>query len=244
MINAKKMAKWWRTELGQYVFAKEKSVLEAMSDHIHGYFQTQIYGIESLLPESNTPCCQFLIGEQGEISCWAEFLPIKSNSLDVVVLPHVLEFAVDPHQVLREVERVLGDGGTLVLCCFKPFSFFGLRRLLSRKKQMPWQGRYFARSRIKDWLTLLNFEIVEVNNDVFVPPFSSTKTLDRFAFLNTLGKRFWPRFASVSIIVAKKRVLPLTPTISDWRKKMLFPNPGLIKPVTGYNSHLLDREKR
>jgi SAM-dependent methyltransferase len=243
MINAKKMAEWWRTELGQYVFSEEKAVIESFSEQINGYFQTQVFGVDSLLPAPKIPCCQFLIGEHADIRSMAEFLPLKRNSLDVMILPHVLEFSADPHQVLREAERVLADGGTLVLCTFKPFSLFGLRHLFSIKRQMPWQGRYFSHSRIKDWLALLNFEIIKTNNVVYVPPFSSANNLTRWAFMNKWGKRFWPRFSSVSIIVAKKRVLPLTPASSVWLRNKIFPNPGLIKPVTGYNSQSLDREQ-
>lgn len=235
MINANKMTQWWQTELGQYVFAKEKAAIGAVADNINGYFQMQVYSHELLLPTPKMPCCQFLLGDNADITSCAEYLPLKSNSVDVVLLPHVLEFSSDPHQVLRETERVLGDGGTLILCCFKPMSLWGLRHLFSMKKKVPWQGRYFPRSRIKDWLALLNFEVMEVNNEIFVPPFASAKSLERWDFLNQWGKRYWPRFAAVSIIIAKKRVLPLTPTGLAWRKRKLFPSAGLIKPVTGYN---------
>ena len=37
-------------------------------------------------------------------------LPIVSDAIDAVILPHTLDFSPDPHQVLREVERELaGD---------------------------------------------------------------------------------------------------------------------------------------
>jgi ubiquinone/menaquinone biosynthesis C-methylase UbiE len=38
-------------------------------------------------------------------------LPLAANSIDLVVMPHTLEFAPDPHQMLREVERVLVPEG-------------------------------------------------------------------------------------------------------------------------------------
>jgi Methyltransferase domain len=36
-----------------------------------------------------------------------EELPFATQSIDLVVMPHILEFAQEPHQVLREVDRVL-----------------------------------------------------------------------------------------------------------------------------------------
>ncbi len=242
MISAKKMANWWRTDLGQYVFEQEKASIKRLHMHINGYFQTQVYGDDSLLPHYDRPCCQFLIAENADVASCAEFLPLKSNSVDTLILPHVLEFSSEPHQVLREAERVLCNDGTLVLCNFKPFSLWGLRRLFSLRKQMPWQGHYFPRSRIKDWLALLNFEIIALENEVFIPPLSSESSLQRAVFLEKWGKRFWPRFAAVSIIVAKKRVIPLTPVSLVKRTKALFPSGGLIKPVTGYNTSALNKE--
>ncbi|MCQ4062135.1 class I SAM-dependent methyltransferase, partial [Klebsiella pneumoniae] len=61
--------------------------------------------------------------------CFAEFeeLPFESQSLDMIVLPHVLEFSEDPHQLLREVERVLMPEGRVVITGFNPMSLWGLR---------------------------------------------------------------------------------------------------------------------
>jgi ubiquinone/menaquinone biosynthesis C-methylase UbiE len=59
-------------------------------------------------------------------------LPFDSASLDLVVLPHTLELASDPHQTLREVERVLVPEGRVVIVGFNPASLWGLRQGLGR----------------------------------------------------------------------------------------------------------------
>jgi SAM-dependent methyltransferase len=237
MINAKKMAVWWQSALGQYVLEREKRVIKKLKPYLNGYFQAQVYGTELILPLMDKPCCQFHIAEGADITAFAEYLPLQSNSIDVLVLPHVLEYSVDPHQVLREAERVVCDGGTLVLCCFRPLSFWGIWRLLTVKKQMPWHGRFFSRSRLKDWLGLLRFEIEQVEHVVFIPPFSSANNIERWSFFEALGKRCWPKCAAVSVIVAKKRVLPMTMISHKKRKLSLFPAAGLVKPMTGYNKN-------
>ena len=58
----------------------------------------------------------------------AAALPFPAASLDLVVLPHTLELSADPHQVLREVERVLVPEGRVVLSGFNPASLWGLRQ--------------------------------------------------------------------------------------------------------------------
>jgi ubiquinone/menaquinone biosynthesis C-methylase UbiE len=59
-------------------------------------------------------------------------LPFATQSLDLVVLPHVLEFAAEPHQVLREVERVLIPEGQVIICGFNPSSLWGMRQVAGR----------------------------------------------------------------------------------------------------------------
>ena len=55
-----------------------------------------------------------------------EQLPFDSRSVDIMLLPHTLEFSDDPHQVLREVSRVLTPEGHAVILGFNPFSLWGL----------------------------------------------------------------------------------------------------------------------
>jgi len=60
------------------------------------------------------PCDLPLQGGASVVVGQFEELPFASQSIDLVVLPHVLEFACDPHQVLREVDRVLRPEGRVM----------------------------------------------------------------------------------------------------------------------------------
>ncbi|WP_223717365.1 class I SAM-dependent methyltransferase, partial [Escherichia fergusonii] len=60
------------------------------------------------------------------LRCDFHALPFPANSLDLVVLPHALELASDPHETLREVERVLVPEGRVVILGFNPASLWGL----------------------------------------------------------------------------------------------------------------------
>src|SRR5262249_10983464 len=86
-------------------------------------------------------------------------LPFASQSLDLVVLPPGLEFAPEPHTILREVERVLIPEGQIIICGFNPRSLWGMRQAMSRmsgKYFLPRTGELISMPRIKDWLKLLN----------------------------------------------------------------------------------------
>ena len=127
-----------------------------------------------------------------------EFLPIETNSIDLVLLPHVLEFSSNPHQILREVQRVLMPEGHVIVCGFNPRSLWGVRGLVGgrpsfhRGEQFSLAGQFHRAARLKDWLTLLDFEITEDRLCCYSPPFSQEKWLKRFHFMEAAGDRWWP----------------------------------------------------
>jgi len=229
---------WWQSPLGELLLAHEQTMLGSLSSSLAGFFNLQIGSTSSLIPKSNRPSVQTLLGPNSDLDAVPEALPFKSHSIDNLFLVHVLEYAEDPHQVLRETERVLAADGKVILCCFNPVSLWGLRRLFSWQDAPPWQGHFFTRNRIKDWLALLNFEVIEQHKILFRPPFKHSAWLANSRFLERWGKRLWPWFGAVSVMVATKRTIPLTPLKENWRERPLFPSPGLVnKPITRDNKH-------
>lgn len=224
---------WWRSPLGQNLFAVEREILAQLDEPLLGYFYLQLGGHESCLPNHNRTCSHYLVATGGDVLAEPESLPFKSHSIDTLLLLHVLERSSDPHQLLREVERVLAADGKLILCCFNPFSLWGVRRLFSWQDTPPWDGHFFTQTRIRDWLALLNFEVVEHHKILYRPPFSRLSWLQGSVFMERWGRRLWPWLGAVSVMVAAKRTIPMTPSRADWRKRRLFPAPGLVnKPLT------------
>lgn len=163
----------------------------------------------NVLATHSTPSQAGLVAEFDQLS-------MLTNSVDLVLMNHELEFASDPHQVLREVHRVLMPNGNLVLSVFNPFSFFILNKLWPFKSSSPlWHARLFSVGRIKDWLTLLGFEIVEQEYCAY-SAFLSAKPNN--LWLQRMMQKYLSKLGSVCIITARKREWPLTPI----RKKVRF----------------------
>jgi SAM-dependent methyltransferase len=138
-----------------------------------------------------------------------EELPFASQSIDLVVLPHVLEFAESPHQVLREVERILIPEGQLIISGFNPASLWGIRQAFGRVTGahfLPEYAEFISLSRIKDWLKLLGLETNRGHFGCYRPPCKTRKWQQRFAFLEKTGERWWPYFGAIYMIQAIKRV--------------------------------------
>ena len=172
------LSEWLKTPLGRYLMDWERAGLERMVADIFGYRAVQI-GLPGVdLLAANRMPFRFRCARVGAAAVLAhEFeLPFATASMDLVLMPHVLEFSADPHRVLREVERVLVAEGSVVLSGLNPLSLWGLRRMAARTGGvLPWRGHYRSVMRIKDWLTLLGFEVLECESGCHVPAVRSEK---------------------------------------------------------------------
>ncbi len=90
-------------------------------------------------------------------------LPVFSSSVDMVIMPHSLEFEVNQHQALREIERILKPEGKLIIVNFNPWSYWvRYHYLLAYGREDPLMRHFIRRSKMLDWLQLLNFEVGSV----------------------------------------------------------------------------------
>jgi SAM-dependent methyltransferase len=156
-----------------------------------------------------------LQGERVALVADVQALPFEERSLDLVVLPHTLEFAADPHHTLAEVERVLVPEGKLVILGFNPASAWGLaqrwgrmRKAVSREHTLflPEEGDFIAWRRMRDWLRLLSFEVESGRFGLYRPALKSQKWLDRWQWMDRTGNHWWPILGAVYLVVATKRV--------------------------------------
>ncbi len=149
-------------------------------------------------------------------------LPFLEKSFDAVVMSHQLEYAEDPHRLLREVDRVMIDDGYLIITGFNPMSFTGLASLMPwRKNNFPWSGRMFTPNRIKDWLGVLNYQVVYADTYALFP-MKRYRTM--WTWLESSIGDWASPMGSLYFIVARKRTYPLKPIKPHWRlKKKLTP---------------------
>lgn len=216
---------WLASPQGHYVLDWECAQVDATVADIFGYNALQL-GLPDLdlLAQNRIPFRQ-KAGEHGshhrvDTSCDLRLLPFSANSIDLVVLPHVLEFYDDPHQILREVDRILIPEGQVIITGFNPISLWGLRRRLPTcPKHFPWQGQYLSVTRIKDWLQLLGFEVERPAFGCYSPPCTTRQWLNRWRFIEKGGERFWGFAGGVYVIRAVKRVHSMRLILPSWRDR-------------------------
>ena len=223
--NEHDVQNWIETPIGSYLLAQEQIVFDSIVSDIFGFNALQLGLLQAdLLRTSRIPFALKVSESKGDFFCESQQLPIASNTMDLVLLPHTLDFSVNPQQTLREVERVLMPEGHVVISGFNPISTWGMRRFVSKRcpsSTALWHAHFLSSLRIKDWLNLLGLEVVNVQMTCYKLPFQSATWMQRFDGLDRLGRLCWPMFGGVYCIVAKKRVLGMRIIKPNWNRTKL-----------------------
>ena len=215
---------WLETPLGAALLRQEARIVEESLDGVFGEqcLQLGMWGERrTFLRFSRTQRCA-LVGESpvAQPCVVGEFhrLPVASDSVDAVLLPHTLDYTERPHAVLREVDRVLRRDGRIVILGFKPGGLWGLRRLVPGAGMPPGADRLISERRLKDWLKLLDMRIDATQRYFFRWPLPGKPS----AFAQKWerrGRSWWPELAACYMLSAQKRISTLTPVRPVWSRK-------------------------
>jgi len=229
---------WLNSALGRYLQQEEQVLYDQAVVDLFGFNALQIGCLQMDLLRSSRIANRYKsteymnAAEFPHLYCCDDFLPIADASLDLLILPHRLEFSERPHQTLREAERVMMPEGHLLISGFNPLSLWGmalfLRNLLHNNdaaaKTFPWNASFIGLGRLKDWLALLGFEVISVQMCCHTPPCEQESWHRRFSFMDKLGAKWLSAIGGVYFIVAKKRVVGMTPLKPSWKTAPVKPN--------------------
>lgn len=217
-------AAWLATPLGRYVALSEMAWYERAAVDLFGYkaIQLELPQIDCL--RSNRMPWRLQAGEAAgtQLKCTAHELPFSEQSLDLIALPHVLDFSPDPYAVLRECQRVLRAEGRLLVTGFNPWSLWGLRRL-KPNQDMPWKGNFVALPKLKDWLTELDLQMVSDAHLCYRPPIQRVGWLEKSRFFDQAGDRLWPAGGGVYCVEVVKRVCGMHVIEPQWKTVAVNP---------------------
>lgn len=221
------LEEWLDTPQGRYVAAWEQAQFSGMVANAFGYHAIQI-GLPhwDLLQANRIPfkVCAAIEDTQEAphslVVAEPENLPFDTQSIDLLVLPHGLECAPNPHQVLREIERVLVPEGRVVISGFNPWSLWGLReRLPALDPVVPVPAPLqVSLPRLKDWFKLLSFELDRGRFGCYAVPSFTETWLSRWSFMEKAGDRWWPVCGAVYVVSAVKRVPGPTLVGPTWKR--------------------------
>lgn len=242
---------WLQQPKGRQLLDLECRKLDSITPILFGY-------IAVIIGEPNFAACfnksvikkRFLINEdltlngtkENPIICSSsDKLPLESGTVDVVYLAHSLEFAHNPHETLREAYRILRPDGHLILTMFNPMSSWGAWRKIAKfGNDAPWLANFMPASKLRDWLALLGFDIMRLNNFGFSLPFGSVPSPAnevssngvRLSIIERLGQKIELPFGAAYLIEANKRIIPITPIGQAWKAKPDIIVDDIVEPTT------------
>jgi SAM-dependent methyltransferase len=233
---------WWQGSLGRALLGAESELLSEALEDVFGweFLQVGAWGRgRDLLCGSRTRrqtvLAPAIFGEGADVLGRPAQLPINSDSMDAVLLPHTLEFASDPYAIVREVDRVLVGEGQLLVMGFRPWSLWGMRARASRTGFPPGMRRVLSEKRVRDWLVLLGYEVVASRRYLFCSPWNSGRAAAPNPGLagsgRILRRGIYPLPAGAYLLKARKRVYTMTPIRPRFRERPAVIG-GLVKPTT------------
>lgn len=145
-------------------------------------------------------------------------LPIAPGSVDLVIVPHTMDFLDNPRQLLMEACKVVKPEGLIIIMGFNPISPWGFKKWWSKSKHMPWLGAFINAKKVKNWIKLADFELVKQDMLLFRPPLTHQGLFKKMKFLEWLGKKVYAPFGGVYVLTAQAKTIPLTPIKLHWKQ--------------------------
>jgi len=215
------LAQWYSSGLGQSILGDLEQRLNHCLSDIFGYQGLQIGNLapeRDVLERSGLHRRVILDapGRPADIHGDVLNLPIASDTMKLVLFFHTLDFCGKPHQALREADRVLTDDGHLIVIGFNPYSSFGLRHLATGWRQRePWCGHFYSQSRVSDWLSVLDYQVLHQESLFMRPPINSVRLLWRLRQLEKLQRKLGS-LGGLYIVQARKQTIPMTIRRQVW----------------------------
>ncbi len=209
------MLRWFDAPTGRRVLEAQRSLCRGLS--VPPGFRLAHLGVSPRhgVADCFAQPCRFTFVRETDAGVDAvsgfDALPLPSDTFDVVVLHHALDFCQQPQRVLAEAARIIRPGGRIVLIGFNPYSLLGLGKWLLAPWHAAgvWRHNSLRSSRIRDWLVLLGFGLDS-------EPEVSGSCAASWCRLTKLPKRIIQRLSfsgpdTFYVLTAYKRAIPLQP---------------------------------
>ncbi len=216
--------------LGRKVIEAEREIIQGLIKQHYGK-QAVLIGVplqSELIAETEIPyrtlMTSLVVTTQNQhpvIEADLSDLPIQSGCVDLVVIPHTLEFVDSPRQLIAEACRIIKPEGLIVVCTFNPYSAWGLKRAITKdNKSLPHGSHLISPRLIKNWLQLADFVIESHQSALFRPPVLHETFYDRMRFIERLGSWCFPKAGGINIVAARAKVIPMTPIKMKWKQQL------------------------
>ena len=223
---------WAASTQGSAFLAQEQVQLAQIMPKAFGHYSVYLGLNACLSAQLESPIkCAIALTSSPYQGCHALMdphqLPLANDAIDLVIMQHVLDISDNPHGVLREASRIVQAGGRLVVTGFNPYGVWGLWRWLRLRGGVPWRANFLAQSRVKDWLTLLNFGDFDIK-----PVYDCSPSKSIFpAWI----RRICRPVSTGYVLCAVKQETRVHLLKTHWRNRLVKPSFGLAGATRQHN---------
>ncbi|MDF1760389.1 MAG: class I SAM-dependent methyltransferase [Coxiellaceae bacterium] len=218
------MQRWYQAPPGDLVTALEREQLATILPNFFGQYALQMGGPPNLaLLESSPIKQQFHV--LPKVKCTDQLhsievdfteMPFAPNSVDLVVIDHLLEFIESPRQLLSQVYQCLAPHGHLVVLGFAPWSLWGIHRWMHRRKGIPWSGHFWRSDKVEYWLREIGYGAMEKEYFCYQGPLNCTRSARVRTAVEMVGQFCWAGCGGIYSVVAQKQINTMTPIKASW----------------------------
>ena len=189
---------WAEQDFGRYLLRQEQLLLQRKFAQLPGYrlmhlglspTKQTLTGFDQLHSFHLAPGLAAASGAAA-ISNYAD-LPLPSEVVDVAILQHAVEYSASPKAVLAEMSRVVAPGGHMLLFLYNPYGPMGLLKfpmqLTTERPQYCFHN--LRKGRVVDWLSLLNFQVLEIDHGAYNLPLQRPQWLQQDSRWDQLGQK-------------------------------------------------------
>lgn len=162
---------WYAKHHGGELRTRIQQRIQPLLDRAFGYHILQMGPLPDSSLLETSPINHRIHATAGPASgvslfCHGDELPLESDSVDMLVALHALEFDPHPHGSLREMQRVLRPQGHLLIVGFNPYSLLGFSQYLRgfRRSSLWHRHRPVSLHRLTDWLHLVDCELESIQH--------------------------------------------------------------------------------
>lgn len=222
-----KMEHWFQSPPGLQLLDLEAQHLAGVIGSCRGKHLVQIGGpkaptlrtLSTIKHQSYLTSHENLLEHSNLIVSRYDELALLPESVDLILLPHVLEFTRNPMPCLKQIYQALRPEATLIIFSFNPRGVGALWRLQSLNHHLPWRARWWPPYRLKEWLQLIGFTEIR-QHSLCHQPWVSAKGIKSIRFLDEIGAWLCPNSGAVSVLLAKKHVLSPLLRPAQWRAQV------------------------
>ena len=223
------LADWFATPLGHYLLTRELAWFDRTVADIFGYHAIQIGLPEYAFLAQSRIATRWTVDYDAPAQLRADphWLPFAENALDLIVLPHALEFTPSRTSCCARSIARCGPRGRCVIAGFNPFSLFGAKRYFGRE-QVPAVERQLHRALPAQGLAgAAGLRGHRRRPRLLRAAIRNPAWRARCAFFESAGDRWWPIAGGVYYLRATKRVTGMRVITPAWQrpKRRLAPAP-------------------